>query len=495
VASSIPRSAVLQVSHPSNPLKTELNTTSLGSIREDGSKKTLHPSDVSGFFTKWRRIVALGLLTVYVALPWIPVGGFPAVFLDAVNRRFHFFGLTLATQDLWVFFFLVTGLGFSLFYITALFGRVWCGWTCPYTVFLEHVFRRVERLIDGDAPARRQLDKAPWSAGKVARRALKHGIYLLMAALIAHVFLSYFVSIKGLYEMMQQSPQGHAFAFSVVAFLTVVLYFCFSWFREQFCVIMCPYGRLQSALSDDNTVIIGYDKTRGEPRGRANDPNAGDCVSCNRCVQVCPTGIDIRNGLQLECIGCAACVDACGDIMKKLGRKPGLIRYDSYVGLGGGKTKFIRPRIILYSMLLAVGATAFAFAATRISPMYGVVLRMPGSTYFLSSGELKNQFLVRLINKRNEPRSFRFALEGDVPANMKASGTETSLTISGQKEEVRPLVLSMPADKYAKPYKMVIRITDEVSGATMTTRPLEFVGPNPKLKDNGYLDAKQYLQQ
>ena len=475
-------------------MKSDYNTTSLGSIREDGSKKTLHPADISGRFTWWRRIVASVLLVIYIALPWFKVGGFPAVFLDAVNRRFHFFGLTLATQDLWVFFFLVTGLGFSLFYVTALFGRVWCGWTCPYTVFLEHLFRRVERLIDGDAPARRQLDKAPWTGQKIFKRVLKHGIYLLLATSIAHVFLSYFVSIQGLYAMMQQSPEGHAFAFSVVAFLTVVLYFCFSWFREQFCVIMCPYGRLQSALSDDNTVIIGYDKKRGEPRGRANDPNAGDCVSCNRCVQVCPTGIDIRNGLQLECIGCAACVDACGDIMKKLGRKPGLIRYDSFIGLDGGKTKFIRPRIILYSVLLGIGATAFAFAATHISPMYGVVLRMPGSTYFESSGELKNQFLIRLMNKRTEPRSYRFALEGDVPAALKASGTETTMTLSGQKEDVRPLVLSMPVGQYSHPLKMIVRITEQESGATMTTRPLEFVGPNPKLKDNGYLDPKQYLQ-
>jgi cytochrome c oxidase accessory protein FixG len=475
-------------------MKSDFNTTSLGSIREDGSKKTLHPADVSGTFTWWRRVVASVLLVVYITLPWIHVGGFPAVFLDAVNRRFHFFGLTLATQDLWVFFFLVTGLGFSLFYVTALFGRVWCGWTCPYTVFLEHVFRRVERLIDGDASARRQLDKAPWTGGKIFKRVLKHSLYLLFSTTIAHIFLSYFVSIRGLYEMMQQSPEGHAFAFSVVAFLTIVLYFCFSWFREQFCVIMCPYGRLQSALSDDNTVIIGYDKKRGEPRGRANDPNAGDCVSCNRCVQVCPTGIDIRNGLQLECIGCAACVDACDSIMKKLDRKPGLIRYDSFIGLSGGKTKFIRPRILLYSVLLGIGATAFAFAASHISPMYGVVLRMPGSTYFQSAGELKNQFLIRLINKRTEPRSYRFALEGDVPAAMKASGTETALTLPGQKEDVRPLVLSMPVDQYQHPLKMVVRITDVDSGATMTTRPLEFVGPTPKLKDNGYLDPKQYLQ-
>jgi cytochrome c oxidase accessory protein FixG len=228
----------------------KLNLVSLGSINEDGSKKTLHPADVAGKFTRGRRIVALLILIVYVSLPWIQVNGFPAVFLDVLNRRFHFMGLTLAVQDLWVGFFLVTGLGFSLFYVTALFGRVWCGWTCPYTVFLEHVYRRIERWIDGDAAApsarRRTLD-----AAKITRRVIKHTIFIVISLLIAHIFLSYFVSIKGLYEMMHHSPKHHFMAFGVVLFLTAGLYGAFSWFREQFCVIMCPYGRLQSALSDD----------------------------------------------------------------------------------------------------------------------------------------------------------------------------------------------------------------------------------------------------
>ena len=242
-----------------------LNTTSLGSIHEDGSKKILHPADVVGPFTFWRRAVAAVLLTVYVALPWIPVNGYPAVFLDVAERRFHFFGLTLATQDLWVFFFLITGLGFSLFFVTSVLGRIWCGWTCPYTIFLEHLFRRVERLVDGDAMARRKLDAAPWTSAKILKRTVKHALFVLMAAAIAHVFLSYFVSIPALYDMMQHSPLRHAQAFGVVAFLTVALYFCFSWFREQFCVILCPYGRMQSALIDDHSVIIGYDKKRVNP--------------------------------------------------------------------------------------------------------------------------------------------------------------------------------------------------------------------------------------
>ncbi|WP_395734969.1 cytochrome c oxidase accessory protein CcoG [Prosthecobacter sp.] len=470
------------------------NLVSLGSINQDGSKKTLHPADVSGKLTRARRLAALVLLLIYVALPWIPVNGFPAVFLDVLNRRFHFMGLTLAVQDLWVGFFLVTGLGFSLFYVTALFGRVWCGWTCPYTVFLEHIYRRIERLVDGDATARRKLDAAPWTAGKIARRGLKHGLYVLASLIIAHIFLSYFVSLEKLYEMMHHSPQAHVIAFGVMMFLTAGLYGAFSWFREQFCVIMCPYGRMQSALTDDHTINVGYDKKRGEPRGKAGTTGAGDCVNCTRCVQVCPTGIDIRNGLQLECIGCAACVDACDSIMTKLGRKPGLVRYDSFIGFGGGKTRLIRPRIIFYTGLLLLGVGVFGFAASRIEPMRANVLRMQGSPYYVTNNIVRNQFLVRLINKRNEPRTFTLALAGDLPAGLAAAGADAPVTIAAQGEELKPLMITLPEAAFKAPFKLSISITDTKDGKTYRTKPFEFAGPDPSLKSNDYLNPSQYLQ-
>jgi cytochrome c oxidase accessory protein FixG len=471
-----------------------LNLISLGSINEDGSKKTLHPADVAGKFTRGRRVVALLLIIIYVALPWIPVNGFPAVFLDVLNRRFHFMGLTLAVQDLWVGFFLVTGLGFSLFYITALFGRVWCGWTCPYTVFLEHIYRRIERLIDGDATARRKLDAAPWTAGKIAKRVTKHGLYILTSLIIAHIFLSYFVSLEKLYEMMHHSPQGHMIAFGVMLFLTVGLYGAFSWFREQFCVIMCPYGRMQSALVDDHTVNVGYDKERGEPRGKAGTTGVGDCVNCMRCVQVCPTGIDIRNGLQLECIGCAACVDACDNIMTKLGRKPGLVRYDSMKGFSGGKTRLVRARTVFYTGLLLLGVGVFGFSASRIEPMRANVLRMQGSPYYVTNQIVRNQFLVRLINKRNEPRTFTLALSGEVPAGLSAAGADAPVTIAAQGEELKPLMITLPQNAFKAPFKLSITITDTKDGKTYSTKPFEFTGPDAALTSNEYLDARQYLQ-
>lgn len=466
---------------------------SLSSIGEDGSHRTIHPADVHGRFTTWRRGSALLLLGVYIALPWIPINGYPAVFLDVQERRFHFMGLTLATQDLWVAFFLITGLAFSLFYVTALFGRIWCGWTCPYTVFLEHVYRRIERWIDGDATARRRLDAAPWSAGKAMRRGFKHAVFLLVSALIAHIFLSYFVSLKKLYEMMQGPPSQHLMVFGIMLFLTGGLYFAFSWFREQFCVILCPYGRLQSALTDDHSVVIGYDKKRGEPRGKVGS-TSGACVDCRRCVQVCPTGIDIRNGLQLDCIGCAACVDACDDIMLKLKRPTGLVRYDSHVGLHGGKTRFIRPRIILYTGLLLLGVGAFAFSALQLSPVRASVVRMVGAPFYVASGTLRNQFLVRVINKRNSPSTYRLQITGDFPPQLSISGLTETLSLGPLGEEQKTLVLSLPEAAFTKPFKLQVNVTDTTRGDTVTTRVMEFLGPDIRLKSNVPLDPKDFVQ-
>ncbi|HEY8992114.1 MAG TPA: cytochrome c oxidase accessory protein CcoG, partial [Luteolibacter sp.] len=337
---------------------------SVTTIGRDGSRVFLYPADVRGHWASLRRVAGALLIAIYAALPWIPVNGKPALFFDVAQRRFHVFGLTLVPQDLWVMFFGISGLGFTLFFVTSLLGRVWCGWACPYTVFLDHVYRRIERLIEGDAVARRKLAAAPWTAGKILRRGAKQSLYALSSALIAHVFLSYFLSVPRLYENIQEGPLAHATEFGIVACLTLVLWFCFGWFREQFCIVMCPYGRLQSALTDDDTLIVGYDENRGEPRG-AKGKTTGDCIDCFRCVNVCPTGIDIRNGLQMECIGCTACIDACDSVMTKIGRPKGLIRYDSLNGLNGKPRRWWRPRVMAYTVLGLLGLAAFGVAGWR----------------------------------------------------------------------------------------------------------------------------------
>ncbi len=454
------------------------NLTSVTTINADGSRSFLHPADVKGRFTLARRLTALVLMGVYVLLPWVPVNGFPAVFLDAANRRFHFFGLTLAAQDLWLGFFLITGLAFGLFYVTSLFGRLWCGWTCPYTVFLEHAYRRIERLIDGGSARRRQLDAAPWSAGKVLRRVVKHALYLVLSLLIAHVFLSYFVSIRQLYVWMQGPPSQHLMAFGVVLFLTGALYFCFAWFREQFCIILCPYGRLQSALTDDHTVVIGYDRRRGEPRGKVGAPGAGDCINCQRCVQVCPTGIDIRNGLQLECIGCAACVDACDGIMEKVGRAPGLVRYDSMHGLSGGRTRFLRPRILVYTAFALMGVVAFGAALYSLQPVRVLARRMPGQPFFTTEGTVRNQFNMRIINKRHIPARLLVELDpSSAPQGMQILGAEQAAEVPPLGEIEKTVILTMPQSSYqrSQPVRIIIR---DPSSSLRLSQEVEFLGPD-----------------
>jgi cytochrome c oxidase accessory protein FixG len=456
-------------------------------INRDGSRYFLHPADVSGRFTLARRIFAVLLLSVYVLLPWIPINGFPAVFLDVQQRSFHLFGLTFAPQDLWLGFFVISGLGFSLFYITSLFGRLWCGWTCPYTVFLEHVYRRIERWIEGDANARRRLDDAPMSGGKMARRALKHAVFLIVSFLIAHIFLSYFVSLPRLWQMMASKPSEHLLAFGIVMFLTFVLYGAFAWFREQFCIIMCPYGRIQSALTDDNTMVIGYDARRGEPRGRAGTEGAGDCINCLRCVQVCPTGIDIRNGLQLECVGCANCVDACDAIMTKLHRPRGLVRYASMNALVGKPTRWLRPRLFLYSVLLLVGLAVMTFSLSKLRPFQAGVVRLPGAPYYVDASKnmVRNQFQVRLLNKRMSPQSFRIALEG-ASADTLLTGPEGEITLEPQQERLVAAIVEIPRTSYRGAQPMAFVITCEPGGSVMRKK-FEFTGPDPRLLDDTFL--------
>jgi len=451
---------------------------SVTTINQDGSRFFLHPSDVTGPYTWARRAVAALLILIYAALPWIQIGGHPAVFLDVVNRRFHLFGLTFATQDLYLLFFFITGLGFSLFVVTALFGRIWCGWACPQTVFLEHVYRRIERWIEGDAPSRRRLDAADWNSLKIIKRIAKHGLFVAVSFIIAHLFLAYFVSVPQLYSWMTTSPLEHWSAFVFVLIATGILYFNFSWFREQLCLVICPYGRLQSALIDDDSIVIGYDEQRGEPRGPATKEGFGDCINCNRCVQVCPTGIDIRQGLQIECIGCANCIDACDAIMEKVGRPKGLVRYDSMNGLAGLRRRIVRPRLFLYGFLMLLGAGAATFAASHLGTANMNVVRMTGAPYIISEQDLRNQYMVRVINKDNTPRTY--TVEAAAPGQaFEAIGFSDPLTVASGGEEVRPLIIRVPRGDYQGKFELELRLLDE-NGKPIAQKTAEFLGPDPE---------------
>jgi cytochrome c oxidase accessory protein FixG len=415
----------------------------LAIIDDHGRRLTVHPADVSGPRIHARRIVFYALILFFMVLPWISVNGDPLVRLDIARRSFHVFGLTLNAQDGPLLFFVLTGIGFSLFIVSTTMGRLWCGWSCPQTVFLEGIFRRIERAIDGNDRERRALEQAPWTAHKIGKRLLKNGVFLALSLFIGHTLAAYFTGARELVAFVTEGPARHPFAFGFSMAISGILFFDMAWFREQVCLIICPYGRLQSVLADDDTSTIGYDKKRGEPRGKATDPNAGACVDCRRCVAVCPTGIDIRNGLQLDCIGCGQCADACDEVMAKLGRPKGLVRTDSLRGLSGQKRRFLRPRLIAYGVAAVVGLSVATFMISRRVNFEANVVRPPGPPYLVSDGMVTNPVLLHLVSKRREPVTV--SLTVDTPITVETNMPKT-ITLQPEESRTVPAVLRFKAD-------------------------------------------------
>jgi len=449
-------------------------------IAPDGSRRFLQPADVKGQWVRARRAFGWLLISVFAALPWIEVNGNPAVFLDVEHRHFHLFGATLGLDDLWLLFFVISGLGFTVYAVTAMFGRIWCGWACPQTVYMEHLFRVVDRWVEGDHVQRARLDALPRNAPeRVWKRGLRFGIYVVLCWLVSHIFLAYFVSIPGLYPLITDAPMAHPTAFVGMAAITGALLFNFWWFREQMCLAICPYGRLQSALIDDNSVIVGYDARRGEPRGKAAPGiPTGDCVDCRRCVQVCPTGIDIRQGLQMECVACTACMDACDDIMSKLKRPQGLVRYASLNELNGGKTQYWRPRTILYAVLLAIGAVVAAISLSRIQKAGFKLTRQPGVELFTpSQSAVTNFYRAKILNKQGH--EVRFFIETEYsPVPVTILNQSAGLVVPPEGEVTLPVVISVDRKDYKGEFNLTVRLRSE-DGKSRLKQKLHFLGPDP----------------
>lgn len=447
----------------------------LSSLRTDGSRNFVHPADVRGRFDKARRAVFFLLIGIWAVLPWIKIRGNPAVFLDIQGRKFFLFGLTFNAQDLWLLFFLVTGLGFGLVYLTVIAGRVWCGWACPQTVFLEGIFRPIERLIEGPREKRIRRNAGSWTGDKLVRKVTKHALFVIAALLVSHVFLAYFISLPGLFRMVRGNPSEHWEAFGWMVGTSAIFYANFARFREQTCIGVCPYGRMQSVMMDDHSLVVGYDVTRGEPRGKASDKGAGDCVDCNRCVVVCPTGIDIRNGLQLDCIACTACIDACDEIMDKLDRPRGLIRYDSLAGLAGQKRKLVRPRTIALSVLLLVGAIVFAFAVGKRADFEANLLRLSGAPYVVDNGIIRNAFNVHLVNKKAESAVFIIEPEAHDLAKVVIPMGEIEVGPLGNANV--PVFVTMPREAFTGEFQVNVRVSRKEGGEARVYAG-KFLGPS-----------------
>lgn len=371
-------------------------------IGDHGQRVWLYPMIVVGRLVKARTLVAWALFAILLIAPWIDVGGHAAMRFDIPARRAFFWGLTFhATDAFWLLFAFGIGI-FAIFFFTSVFGRLWCGWACPQTVLMESFVRPIERLIEGAPSARKKLDAAPWGPNKIFKKGLKHTTFLVLSGAFATTLVAYFLGREGILAA-QSDPMSHPLGTAFFVVVTGVVFFDVAWFREQTCVVACPYGRFQSILMDADTITIGYDYQRGEPRGKIKDPEAADCIDCKKCVAVCPTGIDIRNGVQMECINCAACIDACDSIMDKIGRPRGLIRYASENSLAGEPRRRVRPRPVLYGLVLLGLIIGLGVAVSQREPVEVRLTRMPGAYSQLPDGRVQNLMNLRVSNRGGAP--------------------------------------------------------------------------------------------
>ena len=455
----------------------------LAIIDDEGRRQKVQPADVHGRFQSLKPFVRWGLIGIFVLLPWIEVGGHPAVLFDLPTRHFYLFGRVLGTGNLPFLFFSLIAVAWGLVFITTLAGRLWCGWGCPQTVYLEAVYRRIERIIEGNGVKRMALDLGPWTSTTIAKKVLKWFLWFVASFVIAHIFLSYFVSIPRVLTMVQDAPTAQWPTFVVAALATGVTYFNFAWFREQTCIIICPYGRLQSAMQDQDSITIGYDKTRGEPRGKPSAEGVGDCVDCARCVQVCPTGIDIRNGLQMECIGCAACVDACDDVMSKLHRPIGLVRYDSERGFRGEPRRLVRPRVVGYAgIAIALVGIVVAFATSR-GDLAVRVMRPQGAPFIILPADdvgsgapamLQNAVMLHVANRGSQKVVAHLVLVDD-GQGVQLTTPMAEVSLDPQERADLPLILRIPLTKFVAGMKVACAVEDEAG--QRTTVEVQLLGP------------------
>ncbi len=451
------------------------NTISI--VEKDGHRKWIYPKKPSGRFYTARTIVSIILLAVLFGVPFIKVDGHPFFLFNIVEREFILFGAIFTPQDFYMFGLLMISIFVSLFLVTAVFGRVFCGWVCPQPIFLEMVFRKIEYLIEGDYIQQMALNKAPWTGSKVFKKGLKYVIFFALSFIIANTLLSYIIGVDQLWKIINDPVSAHISGFIAIIFFTIGFYWIFAWFREQACILVCPYGRMQGVLLDKNTTVIAYDFKRGEPRGKLKEKeekHLGDCIDCNQCVVVCPTGIDIRNGTQLECINCAVCIDACDSIMDKINLPRGLIRYDSMEGIRTGTGFKWTPRVIGYMSVLLILLTTITVLFANRKDVDAHVLRTPGMIYQNQpDNKVSNMYNLKLSNK-----SFN-----EVPISFELSGSEGEIKLAGSDIVLKPmevhegsLLILLPKDKIRKlntPLTIKILTNGKLIDEVSTT----FIGP------------------
>jgi cytochrome c oxidase accessory protein FixG len=458
----------------------------LATAERDGRRRWIYPRKVSGRFYRWRTWFSWLLLALMLTGPFITIHGNPLLLLNLVDRQFVVLGQIFWPQDM-ILLAVATLLFFTgVVVFTAAFGRVWCGWACPQTVVMEMVFRKIEYFIEGDAPRQRALNVAPWNAEKITKKIIKHGIFFALAFGVGNVLLSYLIGWQSLLQIILDPPARHLTGLTFMVFFALLFYGIFARFREQACTFICPYGRFQSVLLDENSIVVAYDHHRGEKRGPLrHSPNTserrnaglGDCVACQQCVAVCPTGIDIRNGTQMECIHCTACMDACDEVMARVGAPLGLIRYASLNGIERGEKLRYTPRLAGYTVVLAVLAALLAVMLLTRSDAEVTVLRAPGSLFQqMPDGHFSNLYTVRVVNKTSRELPIELRLESP-PGALTVMG-EGNLMVPAQRLLENSVLIELdPAAMKSGTTPLVLGVYSH--GKKLQTLKTAFIGPRP----------------
>lgn len=445
----------------------------LPTLNADGTRRLIRPKQSPGRFASARAWVAWSLIVLFVGLPFVKIGGQQAFLLDVVSRKFTLFGRTFLATDGVLLMLLMLAVFVSVIWTTAIVGRAWCGWGCPQTVYMEFLYRPIERWIEGDRVGQLRLDRE----GGGWRRPLKLVVFAVVSFGVANVFLAYFVGVDRLRHWMTTSPFEHPTGFLIMSVTAGLMFFDFGWFREQMCTVICPYARLQSVLLDPKSLVVAYDQKRGEPRGKGKlKPGQGDCIDCNACVVTCPTGIDIREGLQLECTTCAQCIDACDEIMTRIGKPKGLIRYGTAGDLGRLTFATLRrPRVLIYAGIFTLLVSLFVFALSRVGSFDVTVLRGIGAPFAVQDlGNVRNQLRIKVENRTSESGSYHIELL-NAPA-LQLIAPENPLTVTPGTHVTTSVFVIAPRSAFVGG-KLPVRVSVTDGSGNQRTVDYQLLGP------------------
>jgi cytochrome c oxidase accessory protein FixG len=440
-------------------------------LNEKGGRKWVYAKKPSGKWYTRRTIFSWLMLLFFVGAPFIRVNGYPLILLDIASRKFIIFGAIFWAQDTFILALLM--LSFILFIIlfTVTFGRLWCGWACPQTIFLEMVFRKIEFMIEGDYKKRYKLDHGPWTSEKIIKKTTKHIIFILISVAMTNTFLMWFIGSEKWLQLIREPIAGHPGGFIAMLIVSAFFYWVYSYFREQICTMVCPYGRMQGVLLDSKSIVVTYDYKRGEPRG---PKNTGDCIDCHQCISVCPTAIDIRNGTQLECINCTACIDQCNKIMKITGKPAGLIRFDSEEGIRSGHKTIWNARNRAYSVVLIILFSFFIYTLLSRPVVETTILRTPGLLFQENSDNtISNVYNIKIVNKTHKK----------MPLEIRILSHKGEIKMAGSKMEVKDqamfestFILFIPKEEL-KTDKIKVEFGIFSNNELVETYKTTFVGP------------------